>query len=136
MKGTYLSPKISPNSSCRYRIERNTRYNEKLKAGQILPFISERQRRLEEKKKEALEKERKRLAFEQKKEEILFEKELRKIERELLREERTHNDRIKRRRRRSKPSKWTIFERTHPNRYQQLFLPRHTKVGERAEQNF
>ena len=116
------------------RVERNTRYNKKLKAGQITPYVPERQRRLEEKKKQAernaLERERKRRTYELKKEEELFRKELRKIERELKREER-----IASRRKRPKTSKWTVFERTHSNPYQRLFKPRHTRAGERAAQN-
>lgn len=122
---------LSLHSSRSCRVERNTRYNKKLKAGEIPPYVPERERRLEEKKQEAerkaLEQQRKRLAYELKREEILFEKELRKIEREIFREERYGH---------RKPSKWKIFERAYSNPYQRVFLPRHTKVGERAEENF
>ncbi|UJR36774.1 hypothetical protein I4U23_029487 [Adineta vaga] len=111
--------------------EYTTRYNEKVKSGEIGPFVPEWQRELEEKKKEAekrlLEKERKKLEFEQKrqeykmrKEEELFEKELRKVEQQIAKEEKR------------KLSPWIIYYKNCPNGnpYGRVFKPRLRKVDQ------
>ncbi|CAF0806272.1 unnamed protein product [Rotaria sp. Silwood1] len=130
-----------------------TRYRDKLKSGEIGPYVPEWQRHNEAKKKEAekklLEKERKKLEYEQKKienerkrqekqikkQEILFERELKKVEKILKIEEKQKIRLAKRRRHKS--SRWTVFYKNsvNGNPYQRIFKPRHTKVDERIQQN-
>ncbi|CAF0731383.1 unnamed protein product [Adineta steineri] len=132
------------------KVEHITRYREKVKSGEIGPYVPEWQRHLEEKKKEAekrllekeqkkLENERKRqerlLENERKREEQLFEEALRQIERKLKMEEK---EKIRLARQRPpKPTKWALYDKEigNSNRYQRIFKPRHTKVGERIQQN-
>ena len=104
--------------------------NERLRMERLL----EKQRRQENDKK-ILEIERRREDNRRKKEEFLLKKELQKIERELKMEERI-KIRLAKQRRRRKPSKWAVFRQNNPHPYQRSFIPRHTKVGDRAAQNF
>ena len=82
-----------------FRVERTTRYNEKVKSGVIGPFVPEWQRLKEEKEEEAkkrlLEKEQRKLEIEQKKrqyeikkQQLLLEKEQKKQQNEIKKQQR------------------------------------------------
>ena len=132
-----------------FRVERATRYNEKVKSGVIGPFVPEWQRLKQEKEEEAkkrlLEKEQRKLEFERKKQErkleferkqqeLLFKQELKKIERELIIEGHLEGNLPKP----QLPPKWILLYTNNSidgNPYQRVFKPRHTKIGERIEQN-
>jgi len=75
----------------------------------------------------------KRQEYEREKEEILFREELRKIEIQLKFEEKEKIRLAKQRP--PEPSKWSLFSKNNPRPYQRSFKPRHTKVGERIQEN-
>ncbi len=88
------------------RVEHATRYNRKVKSGEILPHIPE---------------------WERKKQRKLLEKE----QKQKLREERLKRQNEKRN---SVDSKWSALYENNGNPYNRVFEPRRTKIGERIEQ--
>ena len=114
------------NSTTFFRKEYRTRYSDKVKSGEIGPFVPEWQRQLEEKKKEA----ETRLL---RKQDELLDKELRKIEQEILKEERIKLFRAQMPR--PQPSRWVLYYKDSPNGnpYERVFIPRVTKVRRQVE---
>ena len=156
-KSKYLRA-LSNLTDLMFRVERTTRYNEKVKSGVIGPFVPEWQRLKQEKEEEAkkrlLEKEQRKLEIEQKKQqrklekieqrkqkrkleykrkqkEKLFKQELKKIEKILILQGHLEAYLPKS----QLPPKWTLLYTNNNidgNPYQRVFQPRHTKACERS----
>ncbi|CAF0798470.1 unnamed protein product [Adineta ricciae] len=106
--------------------EYSTRYSDKVKSGEIGAFVPEWQRQLEEKKKET----EKRLL---RKQDELLDRELRKIEQEILKEERIKL--IRAQMPPPQPSRWVLYykDSSNGNPYERVFTPRVTKVRRQVE---
>ncbi|CAF1057849.1 unnamed protein product [Adineta steineri] len=121
----------------RKRQEYEIKKQERLLEKERKKLENERKRQEYEIKKQErlLENERKRQEYEIKKQERLFVEALRQIERELKMEEKKKIHLA--RQRPPKPTKWALYYKDigNSNPYQRIFKPRHTKVGERIQQN-
>ncbi|CAF0768003.1 unnamed protein product [Rotaria sordida] len=96
-----------------------TRYNSKIKSGEISPHVPEWQRQIQNK---LLKKERKQQEKQMKQQERLRKQELKK---EMLKLKRKKHLRR---------SKWTLFYKNNVNPYQRIFKPRNIKKDERIQQ--